>query len=59
MWTAGTVSPVLPIPVNSRMLGEFTQPVKLQIWQEMMERGYERIIVFEDDIRFYHFLRLE
>ena len=41
------------------MLGEFTQPVKLQIWQEMMERGYERIIVFEDDIRFYHFLRLE
>ena len=55
--------PVLPITVNSRahsrMLGEFTQPVKLQIWQEMMERGYERIIVFEDDIRFYHFLRLE
>ena len=26
--------------------------IKLQIWQKMIDHGYERIIVFEDDIRF-------
>ena len=33
-----------PFPLNTW--------IKLQIWQKMIDLGYERIIVFEDDIRF-------